>query len=353
MKMRSQDNDRLGVMFRYQDNENYYRFSWHASAKYRRLEKRVGGTFKTLAEDGAVYTVGKTYALQIIAQGSSLKVLIDGKTIFAVSDSSLSEGTIALYSFINAGSFFDDVVVEDLATGKVLLSENFNDLDHVGWHIVDEGDLYGASNWSAATGALVQSGNIGSANADGAGTYALFTGGSWQDYRVALKMRSTDDDRIGLMFRFQDNDNYYHFSWGRENAGRRLIKREKGVSKVLAKDSAPYITGRNYQVEVTAQGNSLKVSIDGKSVFSVTDQSHKAGTVALWSSVNQGSVFDDVLVEELPTKAVLLWDDFNSGDFTGWTVFDNPGADNKPSAWSVVKGELVQNSNIPETFVLY
>jgi hypothetical protein len=353
LKIRSQDNDRLGVMFRYQDNDNYYRFSWHASANYRRLEKRVGGVFKTLAEDTAAYTVGKTYALQIVAQGSSLKVLIDAKTIFSVTDTSFSEGTIALYSFINAGSSFDDVVVEELPTGKVLLSDNFNDLNHVGWTIVDEGDLYGASNWSAATGALTQSGNIGSTNADGAGSYALFTRGSWQDYRVKLKMRSGDDDRMGLMFRFQDNENYYHFSWGRESAGRRLTKRENGVSQVLAKDSVPYIAGKNYQVEVIALGNSLKVRVDGKTVFSVTDQSYKTGTVALWSSVNQGSVFDDVLVEELPTTAVLLWDDFNNGNFTGWTIFDQPGANNKPSAWTVVKGELVQNSNIPETFILY
>lgn len=102
-------------------------------------------------------------------------------------------------------------------------------------------------------------------------------------------------------------------------------------------------------MEIIAQGNSLKVSVDGTPVFSVTDQSYKTGAVALWSSANQGSVFDDVLVEELPTKAVLLWDDFNNGNFTGWTIFDQPGVDNKPSAWSVVNGELVQNSNIHES----
>jgi Domain of Unknown Function (DUF1080) len=360
MKMRSQDNDRLGVMFRYQDSENYYRFSWHAEAKYRRLEKRVGGVVEVLAQDTAAYTKGKTYTLQIIAQGSSLKVLIDGKAILSVVDTSFSDGTIALYSFINAGSYFDDIMVEDLTTGKILLSDNFNDGDHVGWTIVDEGDLYGSSNWSAATGALVQSSNIGSANAGGAGSYALFTRGSWQDYRVALKMRSADNDPIGVIFRFQDSDNYYRFSWDRETAGRRLVKQEKGVFKVIAKDSVPYIPGRNYQVEVIAQGSSLKVNVDGKLAFSVTDQSFKTGTIALYSSHNKGSVFDDVLVEELPTKAVLLRDNFNDGNFTAWSVFDDAGTSWGPSAWSVVKGELVQNTNIGSnapgnvgTFILY
>jgi Domain of Unknown Function (DUF1080) len=358
MKIRSADDDAIGIMFRYQDNENYYRFSWYPDEKFRRLEKRVGGSLKVLAQDSVAYTKGQTYALQIVAQGSSLKVLIDGKTIFSVKDTSFSEGTIALYSYHNAGSSFDDVVVEDLVTGKIVLSENFNDRDHVGWTIVDEGDTDGPSDWSAATGALVQSSNIGGRAL--AGTYALFTRGSWQDYRVALKMRSADNDPIGLLFRFQDSQNYYRLSWDRETPGRRLVKSEKSIIKVLAQDTVAYIPGKNYLVEIFAQGNALKVNIDSKLVFSVTDQSFPIGTVGLYSSMNKGSVFDDVLVEELPSKSVLLSDDFNNGNFAGWIVFDEASANSGPSLWSVINGELVQSSNIgsdatgnPGTFVLY
>jgi hypothetical protein len=346
VKIRSSDNDGVGLMFRYQDSENYYRFSWNSHHKYRRLEKQVGGVFKVLAQDSVTYKTGQTYALQIVAQGSSLKVLIDGQTIFSVTDTSLSEGTIALYSHYNMGSSFDDVFVEELYTGKVLLSDNFSDRNYVGWTIIDEGNVAGPSTWSAATGALVQSSNVGSWDPDDPGTYALFTRGSWQDYRVALKMRSADNDPIGVLFRFQDSDNYYRLSWDKETAGRRLIKRENGVFKVLAQDTVPYIAGKNYAVEIIAQGSSLKVNIDGKSAFSVTDQSFKVGAVALYSSHNQGSVFDDVLVEELPSKAVLLWDNFNDGNFTGWLVFDEAGTKWGPSTWSVANGELVQRSNI-------
>jgi hypothetical protein len=218
LKIRSNDNDGVGLMFRYQDSENYYRFSWYPQEKFRRLEKRVAGVFKVLAQDTVAYAAGQTYALQIIAQGSSLKVLIDGKTIFSVTDPSLTEGTIALYSFYNVGASFDDVTVEELPSGKVLLSDNFNDHDHLGWTIVDEGNNDGPSKWSAATGALVQSSNIGSAEPDDPGTYALFTRGSWQDYRVTLKMRSVDNDPRGVMFRYQDSENYYRLSWDKQTA---------------------------------------------------------------------------------------------------------------------------------------
>jgi hypothetical protein len=343
MRIQSPDTDRLGVIFRYQDNDNYYRFSWAVGS--RRLEKRVAGAFKLLAQDTVGYKARQTYALQIIAQGSALKVLIDGKTIFSVTDSSFSDGTIGLYSYYNVGTWFDDVVVEELPSGKVLLSDDFNDHDHVGWTIVDEGSQGGPSNWSAATGAFVQSRNI-------SGTYALFTRGSWQDYRIALKMRSTDNDSIGLMFRLQDRDNYYRFSWDAEKAGRRLVKREKGAEKVMAQDTVPYTAGKNYNLEIVAQGSTLKVNVDGKAVLSVTDKSFKTGTIGLHSYANKGSVFDDVLVEELPTKAVLLWDDFNNSNFAGWTALNDTNMSATPSGWAVAGKELVQR-NDTRTFLLY
>ncbi len=56
---------------------------------------------------------------------------------------------------------------------------------------------------------------------------------------------------------------------------------------------------------------------------------------------------------------MLLADNFNDGNLTGWTVLDE-GTEFTPSAWSAVTGTLVQSSNItseglakPGTFALY
>lgn len=79
----------------------------------------------------------------------------------------------------------------------------------------------------------------------------------------------------------------------------------------------------------------------------------------MYSWYNQGSAFDDVLVEDLATGAVLLWDDFNDGDFRGWTIVDEQGTERGPSVWSAESGALVQSSNIGSnsdtlgTFALY
>ena len=85
-----------------------------------------------------------------------------GKLIFATNDASILAGMNGLYSNFNAGSEFDDILVEDPSTGNVLIWDDFNGGDFSGWSIVDEGTRCAPSNWSAANGTLVQSSNIGS-----------------------------------------------------------------------------------------------------------------------------------------------------------------------------------------------
>jgi hypothetical protein len=361
MKIRSDDNDGIGVLFRYQDENNYYRFYWSAQGKVRRLEKRVNGAFHLLASDSVAYALGRNYTLQISLSGPAIQVVIDGRTIYSVKDSSLSHGSIALYSFYNRGSHFDNVRVQDLTTGATLLADDFNDGEHTGWTMIDEGNDAGPSRWTVLNGALAQMSDIGSNVQNGRlGTIALYTGGSWTDYRMTVKLRSSDNDFIGVMFRVQDNNNYYRLSWEKGTPGRRLYKREKGVFKLLAEDSVGYNINQTYAVEIIAQGTTLKINIDGKPLFSISDAAFKSGTIGLYSAFNQNSYFEDVLVEDLVSNTVLLSDNFNDGNLTGWKPIDEAGTSAGPSVWSVANGVLMQTSNIgsdapgrPGTFLLY
>jgi hypothetical protein len=165
-------------MFRYQDKNNYYRFIWDRAKRSRRLEKRVNGKFYTLSEDLVPYNKGQTYELRILANGKHLTVKIDDADIFYAGDGSLTGGTVALYTCLNAGSYFDDVHVQDFSgtTLATLLKEDFNDGNANRWVIVDEGLSDGPSLWGIASGTLVQSSNIGSSLAyDSLGTYLLYT----------------------------------------------------------------------------------------------------------------------------------------------------------------------------------
>ncbi|HUU18904.1 MAG TPA: family 16 glycoside hydrolase, partial [Sedimentisphaerales bacterium] len=129
------------------------------------------------------------------------------------------------------------------------------------------------------------------------GTYAYWQAGTgWTNYTTAVTIKSADNDIIGIMFRYQDENNYYRFSWDQERSYRRLVKCVNGQFTLLAEDSVPYVIGQNYQVKIVAQGSTLQVSIDGSPVFSVNDSSLSSGTIALYSWGNTGSYFDNIRV---------------------------------------------------------
>jgi hypothetical protein len=109
--LRSSEDDGVGLMFRVRDSDNYYRFSWDKQLKQRRLVKKAGGVYSELASDNVPYELGRTYQVEITGQGEQLEVWVDGARIFQVSDQSHTQGSVAFYSWMNTGVFFDDLQV--------------------------------------------------------------------------------------------------------------------------------------------------------------------------------------------------------------------------------------------------
>ena len=115
-RVMSEDNDWIGVMFRYVDANNYYRFSMREEFidRHWRLVKVESGAATILDEKSGEdngYTSGNNYEVEIRANGSSLEVYLDREKILEATDSTFVSGGIALYSWANAGSYFDNVIV--------------------------------------------------------------------------------------------------------------------------------------------------------------------------------------------------------------------------------------------------
>jgi lysophospholipase L1-like esterase len=92
-----QSND-IGVMFRYLDNDNYYRLSMNARYGFTRLEKRVNGVFTPLAVNARGYIPGQVQRIVTEVTGDHIRVWINDEMIFAHQDNSLASGTVALYT---------------------------------------------------------------------------------------------------------------------------------------------------------------------------------------------------------------------------------------------------------------
>ncbi|HSV84197.1 MAG TPA: metallophosphoesterase [Ramlibacter sp.] len=187
----------------------------------------------------------------------------------------------------------------------VLFSDNFSDGNMTGWSVVDQGTISAPSAWSVVAGEVQQSSNIYgpdvNAVANRKGTFAYYNNGaafSWNHYSFSTKLRSTDDDGIGVMFRYVNANNYYKIDLDAQRSFRKLFKVVNGVETTLATAAGGYTTGTSFILKVTVSGNKIWVTMDGNDVFGgpVTDGSLSAGTVALYCWGSQNCYFDDVSV---------------------------------------------------------
>ncbi|MFH1984406.1 MAG: polysaccharide biosynthesis/export family protein [Pseudomonadota bacterium] len=169
------------------------------------------------------------------------------------------------------------------------------------WHTVDDGHADGPSLWRFSDSGVSQDSNIYGGNGLTPellqlGTYALSQSPVPADMILSMKIRSTDNDTLGVMFRYKDAWNYYRFSWDRQRAFRRLVKVQEGRAVLLAEDRVPYDIDTVYDLTVITLAEQITIRIDGADVFSVRDGSFAEGAIALYAWGNAASEFSDIAV---------------------------------------------------------
>jgi YD repeat-containing protein len=270
--------------------------------------------------NGAAFQAGQTVALTATAtdpQDGSLTALIGWTSSIngalgtggSLNVSTLSGGVHTITATVSDGVGEErsaTATITVVPTAGVLLRDDFSDNNYNGWTVTNEGTLSGPAVWGASTGALRQTSDLYSTPTTAAtipkpGTFARYTAGSvWTNYSITTELRSSDNDVLGVMFRYTSASNYYRFSMDSERANRRLSKKRNGTWTTLWSDSVAYQLNRTYVLEIIANGANITVKLDGVQLWSGTDsQALTTGTVAMYSWWNNGSQFDNVLVRNL------------------------------------------------------
>ena len=109
----SEDNGGIGVVFRWQDVDNFYYFLMDGQRNYRRMGKKVGGVFQELdtkaLDDTHGYETGKTHSLRIRLSGSEMRAYLNDEQILLGQDASLpNSGRAGLFCWGSAGAHFDN-----------------------------------------------------------------------------------------------------------------------------------------------------------------------------------------------------------------------------------------------------
>lgn len=122
VRLRNDDNDAIGVVLRYQDGQNHYRFSLDAQRHYRRLVKVVQGTWTTLWESDDDYPPDVWHELECSARGDVLRVTWNGLPLCEVRDPDLTAGRVGLYCWASTGARFDDLRVVEPPRARAVLA---------------------------------------------------------------------------------------------------------------------------------------------------------------------------------------------------------------------------------------
>ena len=114
-----------------------------------------------------------------------------------------------------------------------------------GWTVHDEGTVSAPSKWQVVNYQLKQSSNIyggSTARSDirKPGSNIIAGNAAWKNYDFSVRMRTYDDDGVGVVFRYADKNNHYRFSMDRQRGYQRLVKKVNGVYTLLAQNSRGY-----------------------------------------------------------------------------------------------------------------
>lgn len=176
-----------------------------------------------------------------------------------------------------------DIIQAPFTVEPVVFSDDFNDGTADDWTVV-------AGQWAVQGGEFVESSDTVSDN-------IAVHGPDLVDFLVTAEVRSGDDDDVGLVFRFQDADNYYVVTLN-DQKDRILVRRRRaGQSKTLANVSAnPYIRGVPVELGVLATQAHLQVFVNGRTVLEADTDEVTSGGIGLYSKSNKFAAFDNVLV---------------------------------------------------------
>lgn len=108
------------------------------------------------------------------------------------------------------------------------------------------------------------------------------------------------DQAAGLMFRVQDDKNYYLVRANALEANVRLYRVVDGDRQRLDNLSRIELnSGVWYSLAVDVRGDQIEVYFNQEKIFSVIDSAYREGALGLWGKADSVSTFDNVAVWKL------------------------------------------------------
>lgn len=133
---------------------------------------------------------------------------------------------------------------------------------------------------------------------------AILKEGSYKDVALSVRgkpLSGKKDQAVGLVWRYQDQDNYYVARSNVLEQNVNVYKVVKGKRKELTgKDYVELKTGEWHTLKVRHKGPAIAVFLGDQKILDLEDKTFPdAGKVGLWIKADSVTHFDDFTFEEL------------------------------------------------------
>ena len=126
---------------------------------------------------------------------------------------------------------------------------------------------------------------------------AVYDGAVLQDVELSvdiLAVSGEEDQGGGLVWRYQDKDNYYIVRFNPLESNYRLYKVEKGKRTQLASAKASTLEGKWFTVKVVMNGDEISCFLGEQELLKETDDTFtEAGKTGFWTKADAVSDFDN------------------------------------------------------------
>jgi hypothetical protein len=156
-------------------------------------------------------------------------------------------------------------LVEDAFSNPSTLSAHIPDLNITGSQWVENGLTWSVNN----------SVNV---NSTGNGVATIDCGSPDGLIKVNVKVVSLVDLAGGIVFRYQDNNNYWMVALVSQYNKFRIIQRVNGQDYTRIESSFSMISGATYTIDVLLKGNQIKATIDGSNDLNYNSQTGNTNT---------------------------------------------------------------------------
>ncbi len=232
--------------------------------------------------------------------GADLRYTLDGAAPGSGSPRYRAPLRITTSRTLNVRAFLPGMPPSPITKGVFVIDPAIVPIDGPGWRVVDpEGANPPVSDWQVKDGIVTERSNLykgDAANPDPAmerpGSLRIYAPGEgFGDGELTIDLGSSDNDGLGVVFRYQAPDRYYLWAMDKQRGFHVLACKNGESYRVLAASGPGYEQDRWYGLKIVLRGASIGVYLDRKKDLEAVDETFASGTFGLYSWGCAGAKF--------------------------------------------------------------